>query len=78
MAQDERGNLSWGGIALIVIGGAFLLHNLDLIELHDVWRFWPLLLIAIGVRLLLDRRRRASAASEVNQASGPPGPPASS
>lgn len=45
-----------GGVILIGIGTIFLLSNLDLIDretLHQLWKFWPLILIVLGVRLLL-------------------------
>ncbi|MFA6313756.1 MAG: DUF5668 domain-containing protein [Sterolibacterium sp.] len=44
-----------GGVILIVIGSIFLLANLDLIDrdtLHQLWKFWPLILILLGVRML--------------------------
>ncbi|TET32507.1 MAG: hypothetical protein E3J69_08635 [Anaerolineales bacterium] len=48
-----------GPIILISIGVIFLLNNLDVIELN-VWdvimRFWPILLIAIGLDILIGRR----------------------
>jgi hypothetical protein len=42
----------WGGIALVVIGGLFLLGNLDIFDLERVGRFWPALLVVFGVWLL--------------------------
>jgi hypothetical protein len=42
-------------VILIVIGTLFLLHNLDLLFLRDVARFWPVLLIAAGIFLLYQR-----------------------
>ncbi|MCX7176287.1 MAG: DUF5668 domain-containing protein [Proteobacteria bacterium] len=45
-----------GGVILIVIGSIFLLANLDLIDrdtLHQLWKFWPLILILLGVRMLV-------------------------
>src|SRR5499433_1309948 len=32
----------WGGIALVVIGGLYLLGNLDVFDLHGIARLWPL------------------------------------
>jgi predicted membrane protein len=42
--------------ALIVIGvGAlFLLNNLNIVYVHDWWRFWPVILIAGGLAKLVD------------------------
>jgi len=45
-----------GGVILIGIGTIFLLANLDLIDrdtLRQLWKFWPLILIVVGVRLLM-------------------------
>ncbi len=44
---------------LIGIGGLLLLSNLDILPgstWHLLWQFWPLLLIAIGVDVLIGRR----------------------
>ena len=49
-----------GGVILIGIGTIFLLANLDLIDrdtLRQLWKFWPLILIALGVRLLMRDER---------------------
>lgn len=49
-----------GGVILIVIGTVFLLANLDLIDrdmLRQLWKFWPLILIVLGVRLLMRDER---------------------
>lgn len=54
MANQQ--NRSFGGVILIAIGVIFLSANLDLIErdtLRQLWKFWPLILIAVGVRLLI-------------------------
>ena len=40
------------GVILIAVGALFLLHNLDLM---DLGRYWPLLLIVVGIGLLLKR-----------------------
>jgi len=49
-----------GGVILIVVGSIFLLANLDLIDrdtLHQLWKFWPLILIALGIRILVRDER---------------------
>lgn len=65
MSNQSGSESSWGGITLIIIGALFLAHNLGYIHFWDLWEFWPLILIAIGVRLVLKRR----------QAAPPPPPP---
>ena len=48
-----------GPVILISLGVIFLLNNLDVIELNAwdvIMRFWPILLIAIGLDILIGRR----------------------
>ena len=61
---------NWSGPILIAIGIVFLLSNLDLVDLGDLLRFWPLILIAVGARLVFRDRGSGS-----GPASGPPAPP---
>ncbi len=42
------------GIAVITLGLLFLLDNLNIIEFREVKRFWPVLLIIVGVTKLID------------------------
>jgi hypothetical protein len=57
---DANRNLVWP-IVLIVVGALFLAHNLgwlafaQLRELIGTW--WPLILIALGIGGLLNRKR---------------------
>jgi len=41
-------------IVLIAVGAIFLLNNLHLFYFHDVWRYWPVILIALGIVKLVD------------------------
>jgi TM2 domain-containing membrane protein YozV len=54
--QQQFGNVKdrelWGGIALIVIGGLYLLGNLDIFDMHRIARLWPAALVFLGVWLL--------------------------
>jgi hypothetical protein len=56
--EDWRGKSFNPGIlpALIVIGVGvlFLLNNLNIFFMHDIWRFWPVLLIAAGLAKMVD------------------------
>ncbi|MCJ7681763.1 MAG: DUF5668 domain-containing protein [Candidatus Aminicenantes bacterium] len=45
--QRQRDALVWG-IILIVFGGIFLLHNLDIEVWDSLSRLWPLILIVWG------------------------------
>src|SRR5262245_42331779 len=53
----HRGSSS-GAVALIIIGSIFLLNTLGIIEMHQILRFWPVLLIALGVSMLHSRLSR--------------------
>jgi len=55
-----------GPVLLIALGLIFLLNNLEILELRRVLRYWPVLLIALGVYLLF---LRVTAASETRSAS---------
>jgi predicted membrane protein len=56
--EDWRGRSSIPGIlpALVVIGIGvlFLLNNLNIVFMHDVWRYWPAILIAFGLVKMVD------------------------
>ncbi len=46
-----------GPLVLIGLGIFFLLLTLDVIDLYQVVRFWPVLLIVLGVWMLVSRRQ---------------------
>ncbi len=46
----------WLGVALIAAGAYFLLDNFGVFNAIDLGRYWPVLLIAIGLVFLLPRR----------------------
>lgn len=52
--------MSWSGIILVIVGALLLANNFDLLPLHWLRQWWPLILIAIGVMSLVrpDRARR--------------------
>ena len=60
--QQQFGSMKdrelWGGIALVVIGGIYLLGNLDVFDLHRVARLWPAILVFVGVWLLKKHQDR--------------------
>ena len=49
-----------GPVLLIVIGVVFLLETLDVLRLYQIVRFWPVLLILLGVYMLAARFRHGS------------------
>ncbi len=55
----RRGFLFWG-LFLIPLGAIPLLVRADVLSadrFDDIWRFWPLLLIGVGLAILLGRGR---------------------
>src|SRR5439155_1024413 len=50
--ERERGRLPMNGIVWMAIGGILLLHSFGVLRV-SVWElFWPVVLIALGVRLM--------------------------
>jgi len=47
-----------GAFILIGLGVLFLLDELGVLHMHNLWRFWPLVLIALGIRILMRRSGR--------------------
>jgi phage shock protein C len=45
------------GICMIIFGGIILADNLDFFNYFDVWRFWPVALVAVGCILLISGQR---------------------
>ncbi len=61
MARNGRPALSLFALLLIAVGVVLLLQNLGVLSWElwlEIWRFWPVLLIAIGVGLVLGQRFR--------------------
>lgn len=53
----DRGRLNWG-VFLIVLGAVPLAYNRGAISIDtvsDLWRFWPLVLIGLGLGIVLSR-----------------------
>ena len=53
--SGRPGRSNSGAITLIVIGSVFLLNTLGVVELHQILRFWPVLLIGLGINMLHSR-----------------------
>jgi len=61
--------LLWGGI-MILFGVLFLFDNLNVLNFGEVMQnFWPLILVAIGVKIILSRKS-ATPPGEFQQADG--------
>ena len=54
------GKLAWG-IALLLVGLLSFTDYLDMFDLREIWRFWPLFLIFIGVSSEIDSLRQRKA-----------------
>jgi hypothetical protein len=61
-------------ILLIVLGVIFLLNNLDYFQIERIIRFWPVLLIFLGVYMLYARISSASETSSSPASSSHTGP----
>jgi hypothetical protein len=51
----KHGNGIFGGLFLVFLGTVFLLTNLGLVPSsvwNELWKFWPVLIILLGLRLL--------------------------
>ncbi len=59
----RRGHSSHSGaLLLIFIGALFLLNNLGLLSWNiwnELWKFWPVVIILLGVQMLLGKSRGA-------------------
>jgi len=53
--SNYRSGAPIGPIVLIAIGVIYLLNTLNLIDFHELGRYWPVLLIAIGAWMLYSR-----------------------
>ena len=58
MAACGPSRIPIGAFILIGLGLLFLLDELGIMHFHNLWRFWPLVLIAIGIRVLMRRTGR--------------------
>jgi hypothetical protein len=54
--SGTRSQIPVGAFVLIGLGVLFLLNEMDVLNFDRLWRFWPLVLIAIGLRVLARRR----------------------
>jgi hypothetical protein len=47
------GGMVVGGV-IVLIGLLILLDNMGIVRFHDVWRYWPVLLIVVGIAKILE------------------------
>jgi len=48
----KKGNKIFWGLVLIMVGVLILLHNLGYVR-DDIVRFWPVLIILLGIKKLI-------------------------
>jgi len=59
VASCNRGVSRWiPGAILIVLGTVFLLDHLNVINADVIWKYWPLLLIALGIAKAVNEGKR--------------------
>jgi len=61
LIQPWHHHSSVGAVTLIILGAVFLLNTLGIFPLHHILRFWPVLLIALGINMLHSRLSDAGA-----------------
>src|SRR5262249_41212758 len=55
----QAGGLIFGGL-IVLVGIALLLDNMGILRFYDVWSFWPVILIAIGLARVLEASSNAA------------------
>jgi len=48
------------GAVIVIIGLMLLLDNMGIVRIYDAWRFWPVILIVVGVSKVLEGRSPAT------------------
>lgn len=60
MGHHSRTSAIFWGLLLIILGLLFLLQNFDLLDVENLFHlFWPVILIAVGVKMLFDHRDKS-------------------
>ncbi len=57
LVPNSTATLPIGPVILIGLGALFLLGNLGLLNFRQIVRYWPIILILIGISMLLNRSR---------------------
>lgn len=47
-AYTQRKQMMWG-LVLIVVGVVVLLDRFDVLDIQEIWHYWPLLLVVAGI-----------------------------
>jgi TM2 domain-containing membrane protein YozV len=51
--EFKTGSVFWG-LFLMGLGALFLLGNFDVIDYGSIWKYWPVLIIVIGLKLVFE------------------------
>jgi len=54
----DAGKLIWG-IVLIAIGALLALERLGVVEIDALWRYWPMIMICLGLAQMIRPKRSA-------------------
>lgn len=57
VVAEPKGSVFWG-ILMIALGVIFLLANFEIILYENIFDYWPVIIIVIGLKLILDSFRR--------------------
>lgn len=60
-ATAPSGSVFWG-VVLVVLGGVLLLANFDVIRYDTIFDFWPLAVMGIGLKLVIEAVARGQKA----------------
>ena len=41
------------GLLLVAIGGVLLLDQFDMLEIYDLWHYWPLIMVVVGLNKMI-------------------------
>ena len=53
------------GLLLVLVGTAMLLDNQVIIDIGSIWRYWPLILVVLGVAKLIESDSRSGQSSGI-------------
>jgi TM2 domain-containing membrane protein YozV len=65
--RPSRSGFPTGAVVLIALGTILLLNTMDILRLRDVIRYWPVLLIAMGIYMLYMRMSAPPEGSAENE-----------
>ena len=54
------GSIFWGAV-LMAVGAVLLLGNFEVLDYDRILDFWPVIVIAVGIKLIVDYLRKQSA-----------------